>query len=82
MKIPSPSSPPTMLNPRPVVPLWINTLRGSLQTQRGGGELRPSGYEYLTRARIVAHLGMSSSPIMPCKTGENRLGEVGVRACG
>lgn len=28
------------------------------------------------------HLGMSSSPIKPCRTGENRLGEVGVRACG
>lgn len=31
IKIPSPSSPPTMLNPRPVEPLWIKTLRGSLE---------------------------------------------------
>ena len=33
MKIPSPSSPPTMLNPRPVGPLFRISLRGSLQQQ-------------------------------------------------
>lgn len=31
MKMPSPSSPPTMLNPRPVEPLWIKIRRGSLK---------------------------------------------------
>lgn len=31
---------------------------------------------------ISVYLGISSSPIMPCSTGEKRLGEVGVRACG
>lgn len=39
-------------------------------------------YVEMYSQQIIAHLGMSSSPIMPCRTGENRLGEVGVRACG
>ncbi len=33
MKIPSPSSPPTMLKPRPVPPFFNKLFRGSLQTQ-------------------------------------------------
>uniref|UniRef100_A0A674NSR7 Uncharacterized protein n=1 Tax=Takifugu rubripes TaxID=31033 RepID=A0A674NSR7_TAKRU len=32
-KIPSPSSPPTMLKPRPVEPLWSTTFLGSLYRQ-------------------------------------------------
>lgn len=32
-KMPSPSSPPTMLNPRPVEPLWRTILLGSLYKQ-------------------------------------------------
>lgn len=33
INMPSPSSPPTMLKPRPVEPRWIKTLRGSLQPE-------------------------------------------------
>ncbi|TNN49413.1 hypothetical protein EYF80_040368 [Liparis tanakae] len=33
MKMPSPSSPPTMLKPSPVEPRWIRTLRGSLEVK-------------------------------------------------
>lgn len=35
MKIPSPSSPPTMLKPSPVEPRWMTIRRGSLHRKEG-----------------------------------------------
>lgn len=142
MKIPSPSSPPTILKPKPVDPLWITTRLGSLTGGRKTFSFRrklliytvksmlaleclvslsnnsimqddaflvwyayghksycfPAGqpffkdwskmtnlfnWSWMCRNWLLScYLGKSSSPMMLCRTGEKRLGEVGVRACG
>lgn len=71
--MPSPSSPPTMLKPRPVEPLCRMILRGSLVGKQWKGQNKVDmnwhPYEGLSETRVpITAEGLGSLYMIPCSS--------------